>query len=496
MAICVREVSSYRLLEAVAQHLSLRPEPLSDPLPDLARLREFELVVAEESAAIPIQKRIEMLDRERGEFGPAVVAVRAQEVWSADSTMESPLEHSVILLPQDPSAVLAQLSVVLYAHRSFTRRYGSSMQELQLNRRIFSSLSTGVSLTSATLPDSPLVYVNPAFEMMTGYNLEEIVGRNCRFLQGQERDQPGLAVLRESIAAGSQATVVLKNFRKNGSCFWNEVSIAPIRNPDGVITHFVGLQSDVTSRVEFESALRESEKLAAVGRLAASIAHEINNPLESVMNLLFLAQHATDLQEAQDYIAQADAEVKRVALITTQSLRFYKQNSKPHRLQMHEVLDSVLALYDTKLRRFSIHVHRSYRDVPDLVCMESEIRQVLSNLVRNAIDAMRPKGGVLSVRIRPATDWRNGQKGVAVSVGDDGVGIPDDAMRKLYTAFFTTKGDTGTGLGLWVTRNIVQRHGGHLTVRSSTRQHRHGTVFNLFVPLPTEAEYAAATPLT
>jgi PAS domain S-box-containing protein len=217
----------------------------------------------------------------------------------------------------------------LYAHRAFARRYQSALEELHLNRRIFRSVTSGISVANAQMDDLPLMYVNPAFEVMTGYSLEEVQGRNCRFLQGSERNQPGLTLIREALRDQREVTAIIKNFRKDGTSFWNELSLSPIRNRDGEVTHFVGIQTDVTARMEFEAALRESEKLAAVGRLASSIAHEINNPLESVMNLLYLAQRETDPSQVMTYLGQADKQVQRVSLITSQSLRFYRQSSKP-----------------------------------------------------------------------------------------------------------------------------------------------------------------------
>ena len=188
------------------------------------------------------------------------------------------------------------------------------LEELHLNRRIFRSVTSGISVADATQPEMPLVYVNPAFEVITRYSLEEVIGKNCRFLQRGETDQPGLTVIRQALKEKREVVTVLKNYRKDGSFFWNELSLSPIQNREGVVTHFVGIQTDVTARVEFEAALRESEKLAAVGRLASSIAHEINNPLESVMNLLYLAQKTDDLTETRRYLWLADQELRQVSL--------------------------------------------------------------------------------------------------------------------------------------------------------------------------------------
>ena len=307
-------------------------------------------------------------------------------------------------------------------------------------------------------------------------------GRNCRFLQGDEHDQPGVTLIREALRDQREVTVVLKNFRKDGSFFWNEFSLSPIRSREGVVTHFVGIQTDVTARVEFEAALRESEKLAAVGRLASSIAHEINNPLESVMNLLYLAQHEQTLPQVYEYLALADKEVQRVSLITSQSLRFYKQSTKPQAVNCNELLESVLDLYESRAANAGVTIERRERSRESIVCLESEIRQVLNNLVRNAIEAMGG-GGRLMLRTRDTRDWRSGVAGVALTIADTGTGISAATRHQLFKPFFTTKGAAGTGLGLWISSEIIGRHHGRLLVRSSQQPGRCGTVFSLFLPL-------------
>ena len=227
----------------------------------------------------------------------------------------------------------------------------------------------------------PLVYVNPAFEIITGYSIEESLGRNCRFLQQGQNDQPGLTLIREALQQGREIKAIVRNYRKDGSPFWNELAISPIRNHEGKLTHFVGIQQDVTSRVEFEEALRESEKLATAGRLAASIAHEINNPLEAITNLIYLARRSGSMSEAEEHLSMADAELRRVALLTSQSLRFYKQSSAPQAVKPSDLLESVLDVYARRLGSMKIAVERRERTCDSIVCFESELRQVVSNLV-------------------------------------------------------------------------------------------------------------------
>ncbi len=477
-AISLGDNTDRRVLGSALEQLGLSVHLLQPGDFASADLRTYELVLTSPALARQAHNRLGEHPLQDAAAYPAVVSICApdQDAGAASGS------DAAITLPQDPAALLAQLSVILYAHRAFARRYQSAMEELRLNRRIFRSVTSGISVADVTKPDMPLTYVNPAFEVMTGYSLEEVVGRNCRFLQRNERDQPGVALLRKAIANQEQTTAVLRNFRRDGTSFWNELVISPIRNRDGELTHYVGIQNDVTARMEFEAALRQSEKLAAVNRLAATMAHEINNPLESVMNLLFLAQHETDPERLKHYISEADNEVRRIAVITTESLRFYRQSTRPRAVDCDDLLTSVLDLYAPKLSRFNIEVVHHRRAHAPVVCLESEVRQVVSNMVRNAIDAMRADAGRLEVRTRVRTDWKSGLRGVALTFADTGTGMSADVLRKLFTPFFTTKGDAGTGLGLWVSSNIVERHRGHIAVRSSQNPRWAGTVFTVFLP--------------
>jgi PAS domain S-box-containing protein len=487
VGILIHDPVNRRLVEGASIHLELAPEMLEETTLEPGLLVRYEMIVAEETVAREIRAAL-MAREDHGEgLNPAVIAVRQV---NRDPSLPGDLAgerdahfDGVLTLPMQPGPVAAQLSLILYAHRAFARRYQSAFEELHLNRRIFRSVTSGISVADARQPDLPLTYVNPAFEVMTGYSLEAVLGRNCRFLQGDERNQPGIALLQEAICDLREVTAVIRNYRKDGSAFWNELSLSPIRNRDGLVTHFVGIQTDVTARVEFESALRESEKLAAVGRLASSIAHEINNPLESVMNLLYLAQKEESLPEVMAYLAQADKQVQRVALITSQSLRFYRQSSKPSAVKCADLLESVLDLYVGRAESAHVAIEPRERSNDSILCLESEIRQVLNNLVRNAIDAMQEQGGRLLIRSRDATDWRTGERGVVLTIADTGSGISPQTMQQIYKPFFTTKGTSGTGLGLWISNEIIARHHGRLLVRSRQRRGAGGTVFTLFLPL-------------
>jgi two-component system, NtrC family, sensor kinase len=239
-------------------------------------------------------------------------------------------------------------------------------------------------------------------------------------------------------------------------------------------------------RLELEHVaehLRENQKLLTLGRLTASIAHEINNPLESLTNLLYLIEMDQDSREKRaEYLKMAQRELHRVVQISKQTLSFSRETSTPVRLQIAELIEEVLILYGRKISDKNIRVIRQYESSEDVIAFPGEIRQVLSNLITNAIEAVG-KNGRLILRIRNARQWSDqGVRGLAISVADNGSGISPEAQKRLGEPFFTTKGQAGTGLGLWVTRSILHRYGGSLQLRSSISPHRHGTVFSVFIP--------------
>jgi len=243
---------------------------------------------------------------------------------------------------------------------------------------------------------------------------------------------------------------------------------------------FIGSCTDITEMKRAEVALRESEKLAVVGRLAASIAHEINNPLEAVTNLLYIAALTAD-ETTKENIEAAQQELMRISQITAQTLQFRRQRSTPEPMNVVTLLRSVLTLYQGRFSQAGIEVLCEDRDAPHLVCYPGEIRQMLANFIGNALDAM-PRGGRLRIRVRPATDWRDNSKGVRVSMGDNGHGMDAATRNHVYDPFFTTKEATGTGLGLWVSAGIAEKHRGSISVKSRVDSGASGTVFSVIFP--------------
>jgi signal transduction histidine kinase len=261
----------------------------------------------------------------------------------------------------------------------------------------------------------------------------------------------------------------------------------PRREQDGTISGVIVLGVDVTEGKRAEQALLQSEKLAAVGRLASSIAHEINNPLEAVTNLLYLARQSAVDADTKEYLTVAEAELQRVSAIASQTLRFHRQSTHPKPVKSAELFDGTLPLYRHKLINSQVKVERRNRADCSVVCFDGEIRQVLNNLIGNAIDSMSAGGGRLLLRSREGTNWKTGIKGVVFTVADTGLGMSHHTLSRMFEPFFTTKGVSGTGLGLWISQQIVERHKGVLRARSSQSSNGSGTVFTLFLPLENQS---------
>ena len=260
------------------------------------------------------------------------------------------------------------------------------------------------------------------------------------------------------------------------------VSMYPVKSGQDV--RWVGaVMIDTTERRRSEETLRRTEKLAAAGQLAASIAHEINNPLEAVTNLLFLLSLQPSLDaEARRFAEMAQHELARVSEIAQQTLRFYKPSTAPAVANVAEILDSMLTLHSGRIHTLRVNVARRYSAEVDLYCLSGALRQVFANLITNALDAL-DEGGSLYIRACASRSWKDGRAGVRVVVADNGSGMPEAVRRRIYEPFFTTKLATGTGLGLWVTQDILLKHEGTIAVRSRADAARPtGTVFMLFFP--------------
>jgi PAS domain S-box-containing protein len=268
--------------------------------------------------------------------------------------------------------------------------------------------------------------------------------------------------------------------RSDGSTEYVRWQVQPWRRANQNIGGMIMFAELVTERRQEEESLRQAEKLAAAGRLAATVAHEINNPLEAVTNLLYLAK--SHPEATNQYLEMADRELRRVTHMAQQTLGFYRDTGQAGPLDLAKVADEVVQLYDVKLQEKAITLTSKLAQGAQVTGLVGEIRQVMSNLLMNAIDAT-PVGGKLILKVYPAKEW-NGcyREGARIVIADTGSGIHPADRKKIFDAFWTTKKSTGTGLGLWVTRSIVEKSGGTIRLHSSVQAGRSGTVFSVFLP--------------
>ncbi len=383
-----------------------------------------------------------------------------------------------------------------------------------------SGLNDTLSLLDSMLANAPIglafldrgcrfVRVNQVFAGMTGVPL----GRHLGSTLSEVLPQPVAQQLEETVLRVFADEAAVRDLELTGRPIdshrpWTWLTSAyPVRTGPQEVRWVGVIVLDASERKRSEETLRKTEKLAATGRLAASIAHEINNPLEAITNLLFLMRNFCALEEpALGYVAMAEHEARRISEITQQTLRFYRQSTLPARASMSELIDSVLTLYNGKLNTLGIQVECDYEATMDLFCFAGEVRQVLANLVANSIDAMAD-GGRLVVRARHSHNRRNpAQAGVRFAIADTGCGMDATVRQRIFEPFFTTKEVTGTGLGLWVSYEIIRKSRGivHVRSRPAAVGRPPGTVFEIFLPddatlfalepKPVEAAAKAAEP--
>jgi PAS domain S-box-containing protein len=325
---------------------------------------------------------------------------------------------------------------------------------------------------------------NQSAERLFGYKAQEMIGRSILTVIPPEL-HPDEDMILAKIRSGQRIehfeTVRLT---KSGARVDVSLSISPLRDGQGRVIGAAKIARNITERKKVEKTLRVAEKLAAAGRFAATVAHEVNNPLEAVMNLVYLAQlHVHDTAALTGFLESAGRELERVAHITRQTLGFYRDTSSPARFNVPETLDDLLSLYERRIQNRNIQIVKQYDPEAEIIALSGEVRQALSNVLTNALDAMF-FGGTLIIRVRRAHRWRTSNvPGVRVSILDTGTGIRTEHLKDLFQPFFTTKSDVGTGLGLWITRGIVEKHRGIIQVKTKATEHEHGTVFSIFLPV-------------
>jgi PAS domain S-box-containing protein len=332
---------------------------------------------------------------------------------------------------------------------------------------------------------------NRQAERLFGYTKKEMVGRSILTVI-----PPELHLDEEMILSKIRSGHKIDHFEtvriaKSGERIEVSLSVSPVRDAHENVVGAAKIVRDIRETRKIERALRTTEKLAAAGRLAATVAHEINNPLEAVNNLVFLAKReAGDASRVSEHLRLAERELDRVSHIVRQTLGFYRDTSAPTRCDVSKIFDDLLVLYEKRFEARNIRVIKQYESNPDISAFAGEIRQAFSNLLSNAMDAM-PSGGCLVIRVSKTHEWSNSfQPGVRVTILDTGTGIPSHVREDLFEPFFTTKAEVGTGLGLWITKNIVEKHRGNIRFVSRTGSRGHGTAFSIFLPFNAQDDAA------
>jgi len=321
---------------------------------------------------------------------------------------------------------------------------------------------------------------NRAAENIFGWSEREVLGRPVPFIPAERAEEfAHWQALGGNLQLVGHETVRL---RKDGKHINVMISTASLLDLDGTPRGRVVLAEDVTLRRQGEALLLRSESLIATGRMAASLAHEINNPLASLVNLTYLLKQERDLPpNVRMYVDLAFEEVERISRITKHMLGVHREAPRPVAVVPAEILESVLDLYSGTLRAQGVRVERHYQSDASVLAFPGEMRQAFSNLVGNALHAMHG-GGVLRVRVREGRDWHNGAPGVRISIADSGNGISAEHRPHIFEPFYTTKGEKGTGLGLWVVQQVIERAHGRIRLRSATAREHTGTCFVIFYP--------------
>ena len=332
-----------------------------------------------------------------------------------------------------------------------------------------------------------VTFINPVAEGLTGTKLAEIKGRLIHEVfpifneyTNKPAENPVSKVMEHGIVVGMANHTVLRH--AGGTLIPIEDSAAPIRDDQGELLGVVLVFRDVTHERKSQDVLRKTDKLASAARLSATVAHEINNPLAAIFNLVYVAKaHPDAPPEVVRYLDRAEQELERVAHITRQTLGFYRDSSVPEPVDMAALIESILGLYSHKLHAKRINVRCQFGECPSFRGVAGELKQAISNLISNAADAVAVEG-----TITVALQLLGGEGGgtIQLMIEDDGPGIPAEYRERIFEPFFTTKQDVGTGLGLWVTKGIIDRHGGTIQVSSHNGNHAaQGAAFTILLPL-------------
>jgi PAS domain S-box-containing protein len=411
-------------------------------------------------------------------FGPAVFAT-ALSVVAIDYLAFEP-RFSVAMQQDDAARLLIFVVISLLAASLARQKSRAEILADQTMEEMVAIVESSQDAIYSTTREGIITSWNHGAEQLYGHRADEVLGQSVLLTVPPERShetRSHLARLTRGLSVDSYQT---ERRRKDGSLVNVLLSISPLRNRKGAVVGASAIARDISKQLRAEEALRRNEKLATAGRLTAAIAHEINNPLEAVTNLIYLARR--DPTRADQHLEMAEREVLRVGDIAQQALGFVRDVSDARPLNVSSTLEEVLQLYAAKINNKKIATQKEFDEHAEISGFVGELRQLFANLIVNALDAM-PPGGRLWLRVRPAQERSgNYRSGVRVIFADNGSGIQESDRSRIFEPFFTTKKDSGTGLGLWLSESIVRRHGGQITIRSCTRPGRSGTVFSVFLP--------------
>jgi PAS domain S-box-containing protein len=415
-------------------------------------------------------------------FGPALVCTAASGIAIDYFAFEPRFRFS--LSANDYGRLLGFIAVSVLTAGLARQRYRAQTRAGQIQRQMAAMVESSDDAIFTGDVNGIITSWNGGAERLYGYSAAEAIGMSVDILGPPERPEeiPGIT---RKVMQGEPIHHISERMRKDGTRITVDISLSPIRNERGVVIGASSIAHDITAQRRSEEALRRNEKLATAGRLAAAVAHEINNPLEAVTNLIYLARHHPKKQD--QYLSMAEKEVLRVAAIAQQMLGFVRETSSPSPLNVAATLDDVLLLYMRQLNEKHIQIEKSYDPSVEIQGFAGELRQLFSNLILNALDAL-DDGGHLTLHVARGREWSNGQGSVAhrtgarVTIADNGSGIQQTDLTRIFEPFYSTKGDAGTGLGLWLSHGIVQKHEGSIRVRSRTTPGSSGTVFSVFLP--------------
>jgi PAS domain S-box-containing protein len=375
-----------------------------------------------------------------------------------------------------------EVGMLVHSFNEMLQEIQKRDSELQEREQQFRTLADSIpQLAWMAEPNGDLLWYNHRWYEYTGTTPEQMRGWGWQTVHDPQKLPEVLREWRTALATGQPFQMVFPLRGADGN-YRDFLNLAmPVHDAAGQIVRWFGTNTDITEQRRSEEALRRTEKLAATGRLAASIAHEINNPLEAVMNLVYLAKKQPASQRR--YLELAEHELERIAQITKNTLGFYRDSASTVHADISELLQEVVRLYERKIEFKKITLHPEYGNDMTIVGYPGELRQIFANIIANAIEAL-PEGGTLCIRASRRRAWADAQReGIRVSVMDNGSGIPPANRKRIFEPFFTTKKDIGTGLGLWLTLNLIAKHQGRLQLRSSVQPGKAWTAVSVFLPL-------------